>query len=156
VGVGKRATLTLKEDGGRSAAQDVDAADHRQALALLLLELDRRRALSRVAAVGHRIVHGGSRLVQACAITPSVPADLRALEPIDPDHLPSELAIVDALTAQLPKVPQVACFDTAFHASLPRAPFAPPAPARGRGDSSLWIPRFVVRVFDRGARAYRW
>ncbi len=52
-------------------------------------------------------------------ITEELVADLRQLVPFDPEHLPSEIALVEALAAAHPAVPQVACFDTAFHAEMP-------------------------------------
>ncbi|OYV39241.1 MAG: acetate kinase [Thiomonas sp. 20-64-5] len=70
-----------------------------------------------IAAVAHRIVHGGTRYTSAQRITPEVRAALDALRSLAPLHQGPGLAGVDAATARLPAVPQVACFDTAFHAT---------------------------------------
>jgi acetate kinase len=70
-------------------------------------------------AVGHRIVHGGERFRQAVAIDEAVEAQLRDLVALAPLHQPKSLAAVDAVTRAVPSVPAVACFDTAFHATLP-------------------------------------
>lgn len=70
-------------------------------------------------AVGHRIVHGGPRFQKPCLITPQVLEALRELSPFDPDHLPEEIHIIESVKKHYPKIPQVACFDTAFHASMP-------------------------------------
>jgi acetate kinase len=70
-------------------------------------------------AVGHRIVHGGPTYFQPTRITPEVIAELRRLSPFDPEHLPAEVDLIEAVGKKLPNVPQIACFDTAFHRDLP-------------------------------------
>jgi acetate kinase len=74
-----------------------------------------------VDAVGHRIVHGGSEFSQPVVLDAEVEARLRALTDLAPLHQPKSLAALDAVNAILPGVPAVACFDTAFHASMPKA-----------------------------------
>jgi acetate kinase len=74
-----------------------------------------------VDAVGHRIVHGGERFREAVLIEARVEKQLRELVDLAPLHQPKSLAALDAVTAALPGVPAVACFDTAFHATLPPA-----------------------------------
>jgi acetate kinase len=71
--------------------------------------------------VGHRIVHGGSRYREAVLIDPQVRAALDELTALAPLHQPKSLAALDAVTAALPQLPAVACFDTAFHATIPAA-----------------------------------
>ena len=83
-----------------------------------------------LAAVGHRIVHGGARHSAPERLTPALVADLEALLPIDPEHLPGALALVAACRAAWPDVPQVACFDTAFHRGMPRVARILPLPRR--------------------------
>ncbi len=70
-------------------------------------------------AICHRIVHGGARFTRAMRITPGVRDALTALVPLAPNHLPDELALIDASVETWPGVLQVACFDTAFHHALP-------------------------------------
>ncbi|HEX5465464.1 MAG TPA: acetate/propionate family kinase [Candidatus Limnocylindrales bacterium] len=77
--------------------------------------------LGPIDAVGHRIVHGGSRFVEPVRIDPGVRRVLEELTDLAPLHQPASLAALDAVTAALPDVPAVACFDTAFHAGLPDA-----------------------------------
>ncbi|MBN8442789.1 MAG: acetate/propionate family kinase [Thauera sp.] len=72
-----------------------------------------------VIAVGHRVVHGGSRFSSAVVITASVIADIEALAPFAPLHNPQNLAGIEVAMKQLPHVPHVAVFDTAFHQTLP-------------------------------------
>src|SRR3954447_7738369 len=72
-----------------------------------------------VDAVGHRIVHGGTRFRSAVRIDDGVVGELRALTDLAPLHQPKSLAALDAVLRALPDTPAVACFDTAFHATLP-------------------------------------
>jgi acetate kinase len=74
-----------------------------------------------VRAVGHRIVHGGTRYSGPVLLDADVEANLRALTDLAPLHQPKSLAALAAVNAALPNVPAVACFDTAFHAGMPAA-----------------------------------
>ena len=77
--------------------------------------------LRAVDAVGHRVVHGGTRFTAPVAISPGVVAELEALTALAPLHQPRSLAGIAAVSEALPGVPAVACFDTAFHATIPDA-----------------------------------
>src|SRR5262245_25336851 len=77
------------------------------------------RKIARFEAVGHRVVHGGARFRGATVIDRTVRADLEALAALDPLHMRPALAGIDAVSAEFPTVPQVAAFDTAFHATMP-------------------------------------
>jgi acetate kinase len=79
------------------------------------------RELPPVDAVGHRIVHGGTTFSEAVVIDRAVEERLRALTDLAPLHQPSSLAALEMVSAALPTVPAVACFDTAFHAAMPAA-----------------------------------
>ncbi len=70
---------------------------------------------ARLAGVGHRVVHGGAQFAGPIVVTPQVMDDLRKLIPLAPLHQPHNLAAIEAVSARLPGVPQVACFDTSFH-----------------------------------------
>jgi acetate kinase len=72
-------------------------------------------------AVGHRIVHGGTRFSQATRIDERVRQQLEELTDLAPLHQPPALRALDAVSRRLPKIPQIACFDTAFHATIPDA-----------------------------------
>jgi acetate kinase len=91
---------------------------HDGALAALLDQL-RLRGHDRIAAVGHRIVHGGTQLDRPALIDDAVLAGIEALAPLAPLHQPHNLAGVRAAARAFPGVPQVACFDTAFHRTMP-------------------------------------
>jgi acetate kinase len=79
------------------------------------------RAMSRVEAVGHRVVHGGPRYPTSVRIDPEVVRNLATITDLAPLHLPAALAGISAIQRLLPRVPAVACFDTAFHAHMPAA-----------------------------------
>jgi acetate kinase len=100
-------------------AAEEPAAERGQAAAA-----DLEAALARMGpadAVGHRIVHGGTRFTEAVRLDAGVVEELRALTPLAPLHQPAALAALEAVQATLPDLPAVACFDTAFHAGLPDA-----------------------------------
>ena len=114
--------LRLADARGETLDERQDGLpDHATALDALLSRL-RDRGLDRddFAAVGHRIVHGGDRYREPQRVAPEVLADLRALVPIDPNHLPQAIAAIEAVARAYPTVPQVVCFDTSFHSRMPR------------------------------------
>jgi acetate kinase len=97
-----------------------DLPDHAAALGVVLERMRRMGDARPPAAVGHRIVHGGSLYREPVEIVPEVVAGLRGLSQIDPTHMPQAIAAIGAIHSAYPAVPQVACFDTAFHAAMPR------------------------------------
>jgi acetate kinase len=107
----------------------VAAADHRTAVGFLLDWLEAHPVFASVKAVGHRVVHGMKRSKPE-RITPKLLAELHRIKPYAPDHLPREIGLIEALLERHPKLPQVACFDTAFHANMPRVAKLLPIPRR--------------------------
>jgi acetate kinase len=93
-----------------------------------------------VDAAGHRVVHGGHRFVRPTVVDAEVLAGLEALVPLAPLHQPGALAGIRSVQAALPDVPSVACFDTAFHATIPAEASTYPVPA-------AWRDRFGLRRF---------
>ena len=89
------------------------------ALDAVLAFVDRRLGREHLAAVGHRVVHGGGDHIRPARVTPALLAELDALVPFDPLHMPLNLAPILALAALRPSLVQIACFDTAFHHTLP-------------------------------------
>ena len=73
-----------------------------------------------IVAIGHRVVHGGSQHVSSEPVTQELIADLGRLSPLDPDHLPDAVVRLEVFRRRFPRLPQVACFDTAFHHDMPR------------------------------------
>lgn len=103
-------------DGTRERIALPPTCDHDTALAAVLAFVDRHDDAWRMKAVVHRIVHGGERFVDAVVVTPEVFAALEALSPLAPLHQPHNLAAVTAARRLMGDVPNIACFDTAFHA----------------------------------------
>lgn len=95
------------------------ARDHAGAIALLLDWFEEERAGLRLVAIGHRVVHGGGRHQAPQAVTDALMDSLAELIPLAPLHLPHNLAAIHTMRARRPDLPQVACFDTAFHATMP-------------------------------------
>ena len=122
--------LRIARPNGPDERLPLPAADPGRAVAAFLDWLDRAGELGRVAAVGHRVVHGGPSHTVPKLVTPELLADLRRAVPLDPAHLPDEIRLIEALTSRLPGVPQVACFDTAFHRDLPGPARLLPLPRR--------------------------
>jgi acetate kinase len=97
----------------------VAAADHNAALELMFAWLGENGFLAELAAVGHRLVHGGPKYKDPQKVTPEFLTEIRKLVPLDPDHLPAAIEGIEFIAAKFPELPQVACFDTAFHRTLP-------------------------------------
>lgn len=108
-----------------------------------------RSPLGEAEAVGHRIVHGGERFRGAVRIDASVKRALRELSDLAPLHQPKSLAALDAVSKRLPALPAVACFDTAFHATLAPAASTYALPA-------AWRERFGVRRFGFHGLSHGW
>ncbi|HYP67379.1 MAG TPA: acetate/propionate family kinase [Thiobacillaceae bacterium] len=99
--------------------QDVAAEDHRHALYLVLDWLERNYADLKLVAAGHRVVHGGMHYSAPVMVDEAVLGALESLIPLSPLHQPHSLAGIRALAALRPGLPHVACFDTAFHRTMP-------------------------------------
>ena len=105
---------------GMRQRQEVRVGDQNEALGFLFDWLDSQAGAVPPSAVGHRIVHGGASYDRPQLITDDVLATLSRLIPLAPLHLPVEIAAIEAVRARYPSLPQVACFDTAFHRTMPR------------------------------------
>jgi acetate kinase len=110
----------LTDGGGQTLLERSDGlATHGAAMIALLDWLTERPDMA-PDAVGHRVVHGGRRYREPVLVEPEVLAHLYELTSLDPDHLPRAVDVIGRTTERLPGVPQVACFDTAFHRTMPR------------------------------------
>ncbi|MBK7414485.1 MAG: acetate/propionate family kinase [Dechloromonas sp.] len=122
-GIGAEETkmVAKNRDGERIADQILsgERVSHAQAFDALLKWFTATYTGWEIAAVGHRVVHGGDRYSQPTVIDAQVLAHLTGFTPLAPLHQPHNVAGIVALQALLPNVPQVACFDTAFHRSQP-------------------------------------
>ena len=133
-GLGARPHFVARDRTGARLADDALAAGttHDDGLGAILAWIEARTAKAAVIAAGHRVVHGGVRYSSPVRITPEVMRELEALVPLAPLHQPHNLEPIKALAKLRPALPQVACFDTAFHATQPAVAqaFAPPAGPR--------------------------
>ena len=100
--------------------QRVEATDYASAVTLLVNWIDEKHIDETLIAVGHRIVHGGANFHEPQRLTPTSMAELQQLAPLDRQHMPGEISLADTFQKRFPQVPQIACFDTAFHHDLPR------------------------------------
>lgn len=119
--IGPEGTLVLKDASGQPLplAEDGSLGNHESALDLVLATLRQAFPNLHIAAVGHRVVHGGAEFTAPVVITPEVLDKLTALSPFAPLHQPHNVAGIRAAQEAFPGIPQVACFDTAFHRGQP-------------------------------------
>jgi len=108
----------------------VTAPDHTVAVGALMNWIEEHSGRDALTAVGHRVVHGGPKYSQPQRITAEMVEELHRLSPFDPEHLPEEILLTEAFHRRFPDLPQVACFDTAFHHDLPRVARLLPIPRR--------------------------
>jgi acetate kinase len=123
-------TFTVDDSARRpEGLRRLVGADHLGAAELLLDWLEAQPVFASVEAAGHRVVHG-MKHSEPEQVTPRLLAELRRITPYDPDHLRREIGLIEALSRRNPGLPQVACFDTAFHRTMPRAARLLPIPRR--------------------------
>jgi acetate kinase len=126
----KDSKLTFNnEEEDQQDALDVKVSDHKSAANFLIDWLEKQDGFSSVRAVGHRVVHGMNHTGPEL-ITPELLDELHHITPYDPDHLPDEIELIEAFRQRHPKLLQVACFDTAFHCTMPRVARLLPIPRR--------------------------
>jgi acetate kinase len=113
-----------------SVSRPVTAPDHAAAVGALMGWIEEHDGRDALAAVGHRVVHGGPKYSLPQQVTADMVAELRRLSAFDPEHLPLEIALIEAFGQRHPGLPQVACFDTAFHRTMPRVATLLPIPRR--------------------------
>ena len=105
----------------------IDATTHRDAAGSLLDWLEARPQFADVKVVGHRVVNGMDQ-TEPRLINAELLRDLERITPFDPEHMPREIELIEAIGRRFPKLPQAACFDTAFHRSMPRVAKLLPIP----------------------------
>jgi acetate kinase len=129
-GIGSHeASLSLDvEPASVPIALGEDGATHAAAAARVIAALEPHLSGRVLAGIAHRLVHGGERFDRPARITPEVLDALRQLATLAPNHLPDELTLIEAFAQARPGVPQVACFDTAFHHEMPEVARTVPVP----------------------------
>jgi len=116
-----RGFLQVKDHDNRELTdQKLDLPDHETALKTFFGWMNGHEKGKDLHAVGHRLVHGGTDHVKPQRVTPALIEDLKQLVPLAPDHLPDEIKALEAVHRLFPDLPQVACFDTAFHRCMPQ------------------------------------
>src|SRR5262249_35653102 len=130
-GIGQSGTeRVLRRSGVPESCSAIDVRSAAQAADSILDTWADEELLCGLAGIGHRIVQGGPRLLAHARVTDRLLEELRGHQPLDPEHLPGEIALIEALARRAPGVPQVACFDSAFHRDLPRVARLLPIPRR--------------------------
>ena len=124
-----RTTLSWRAMQGAPCEGHTQVPDDKPAPRLLIDWLEAREEFVDVRAVGHRVVHGMAH-TEPERVTPEVIDELHRATPYAPDHLPREIELIEAFRERHPHLPQVACFDTTFHAKMPRVATLLPIPRR--------------------------
>ena len=106
--------------GGILSDEEVHVSNQEGAIEVILSAVEGHPAGRSISIVGHRVAHGGPNCDCPRLVTPELESELQERIPLAPLHLPHNLAGIAAVRSHRPKLPQVACFDTAFHASLPK------------------------------------
>jgi acetate kinase len=120
-------------------SQTISVSNHAEAVDFLIDWIDQQKICQGLVAIGHRVVHGGSKYNTPQKITENVIDDLRSFIPFAPDHLPLEILLIEAFYRRFSNLLQVVCFDTAFHHDLPRVARLLPIP---RHYESLGVRRY--------------
>jgi acetate kinase len=98
----------------------IQAPDYSAAIEILMSWMREYQKKSPISAIGHRIVHGGSKYRKPQVVTAEMIEELRQFVFFDPEHLTGEIELIKQIYRHFPKIPQIACFDTAFHQEMPR------------------------------------
>jgi acetate kinase len=138
--------------------------DHKSAATFLIDWLEGESGFASIRAVGHRVVQGMQHTTPEL-VTPELLDELHRISPCDPDHLPSEIELIETFRLRHPKLPQVVCFDTAFHRTMPRVAKMLPIPRRYEakglerygfhGLSYAFLVEELARLGDRAATGGR-
>ena len=114
--IGSGSRLKIADSKGRILLDTALASGESNAAVEAMLDwLGAQGYLHGLAAVGHRLVHGGSKYREPQRVTAEFMTEIEKIAPLDPGHLPAAISGIRFISAKLPQVPQVACFDTAFH-----------------------------------------
>lgn len=124
-------TLAFNDPAGNQQdSRGIGELDDRAAAKFLFDWLEQLVGLASITAVGHRIVNGGASYKEPQRVTREMLDQLRRISAYAPEHLPSEINLIDLIDERMPGLPQVACFDTGFHRDMPRVAKILPIPRR--------------------------
>lgn len=122
--------LTFKDSAGKAQeSRVVEAGDHKSAANFLIDWLEEQNDFETIRAVGHRVVYGMTHS-EPERMTPELLDELHRITPYDPEHLPLEIELIETFRSRYPALEQLACFDTAFHRTMPRVASLLPIPRR--------------------------
>jgi acetate kinase len=121
-------TLKMGETGEKQTLP-IKAANYILAINYLIEWLEKQIDVADLTAIGHRVVHGMQH-TEPSLITDKLLKELKEIIPYDPDHLPDEIKLIEAFKKHYPQTPQFACFDTAFHQTMPQVAKLLPIPRR--------------------------
>lgn len=129
--IGLSGTILTFHDpaSNRQDSRSLDSSDYHSSANALVDWLAEQDAFATVGAVGHRVVHGMQHTAPAL-VTQELLDELHRISPYDPEHLPHGLELIETFRRRHPQLPQVACFDTAFHHDMPRVAKLLPIPRR--------------------------
>jgi len=122
--------LVIRRAGAVEQRSSVSARDPVQAADAILKGWAYQESPNGLSGIGHRIVQGGPRLLAHVRVTDALLDELQENQSLDPEHLPGEIALIEEMRRRFPEVPQVACFDSAFHRDLPQVARLLPIPRR--------------------------
>jgi acetate kinase len=129
IGLSGTNLMCSDSSGNQQKSYSIAASDHRSVVNFLIDWLTEQDEFASVVALGHRVVHG-MKHIQPELVTQELLDELHRLRPYDPDHLPLEIKMIETFRRHQPEMPQVACFDTAFHHTMPRIAKLFPIPRR--------------------------
>ncbi len=130
--IGLRGTTFAFDDPARKRQDDrcIGDRDHRSAANFLLDWLDNQIGLASITAVGHRVVNGGGSYREPHRVTKELLDEMHRISAYAPEHLPSEIDLIEMVEERVPGLPQAVCFDTSFHRDMPRVAKILPIPRR--------------------------
>jgi acetate kinase len=124
------AEFTLKDvKTAKKQTESIKANDYSSTISWLISRFEKQVNFDLITAIGHRVVHG-MKHTEPALITSELLEELKEIIPYDPDHLPNEIKLIEAFRKYHPKIAQFACFDTAFHQTMPRVAKLLPIPRR--------------------------
>ena len=166
-GIGSRSTTFTFEESVRNEqdSRGIGELDHLSAATFLIDWIEHQFGLSSLTAAGYRIVNGGANYSEPQRVTKPLLDELRRISAYAPEHLPSEIALIDLFRDRAPGLLHVACFDTAFHRRMPPVAKILPIPRRFRakgierygfhGLSYSFLVEELIRVAGAGAAQER-
>jgi acetate kinase len=125
---GTNLTFNYQEQN-KQGSRSIKSSDHGSAAKFLIDWLEDEIGFASIIGVGHRVVHG-MKYIEHAQVTQELLDELHRIQQYDPDHLPREIELIEAFQQHHPKLPQVACFDTVFHRTMPRVAQILPIPRR--------------------------